>query len=142
MVVYAKQEEQLDASVFNLWRRARLRLGSPQRLCLPDMEHIALIMNDKQWLVVDQRQSDMPLIGWTFSQYPGLDSLHAPVDCTFHYYHFMAHYMGGELKGRVISQMQTSLESLLQGCEKPDTSCPSVQRRQSPASEGKFRMQS
>ncbi|GAV19487.1 hypothetical protein MMIC_P0421 [Mariprofundus micogutta] len=35
---------------------------------------------------------------------------------TFKYYHFMAHYMGGELKERVLEQMTSSLESLLHSC--------------------------
>ncbi len=117
-MVYARQVDQIDASAFNLWRRARLRLGSPQRLCLPDMKHIVLIMNDKQWIVVDQRQNDMPLVGWTFFQNPGLECLHTPVECTFNYYHFMAHYMGEELKERVLRQMKVALETLLQSCAK------------------------
>jgi len=62
MPVYAVQTDQIEASLFNLWRRARLHLNMPLRIELPGMKQMVLIVEDDSWVVVDQCQYDLPVL--------------------------------------------------------------------------------
>ena len=64
MPVYATRPCQLDASLYNLWRRARLHLGSPLRLPLPGLKQIVLLLEDDSWVVVNEGQYYLPVLSW------------------------------------------------------------------------------
>ncbi len=106
MPVYQSQSEQLDAALYNLWRRARLHLKMPLRIELPGLKQMALILEDDYWLVVDQYHYDLPVLAWLEFQDAGRSTLHTPVVCTMNYYHYLASH----LQEKVLTLMKQALE--------------------------------
>lgn len=106
MPVYAAQTDQIEASLFNLWRRARLHLNMPLRIELPGMKQMVLIVEDDSWVVVDQCQYDLPVLAWLDFQDAGRTTLHLPVTCTMNYYHYLASH----LQEKVLARMSEALE--------------------------------
>jgi len=90
MPIYASRPCELDAEVYNLWRRAHLHFNSPMRIDLPGLKQMVLIIDEHSWVVVDQVQYDMPVLAWVDLQLENRDNLHLPVPCTLNYYHYMA----------------------------------------------------
>ena len=109
MPVYAARLERVDAGLYNLWRRARLHLPMPLRIDLPELKSMALIVEQDNWVVVDPRQYDLPVLAWVKFQDQGRSSLHTPVPCTLNYYHFMA----SQLRRQVLVLMEQRLEQYL-----------------------------
>jgi hypothetical protein len=109
MPVYASRPCELDAAQYNLWRRARLHLGSPLRLSMPGLKQMVLILEDDSWVVVDENQYDLPVLAWVKFQDSHRDNLHKPVPCTLNYYHYMA----SSVRGKVLARMSETLEALL-----------------------------
>ncbi len=105
MPVYAARTDQVEASLYNLWRRARRRLDMPLRIELPPLKQMALILEDDYWVVVDQNQYDLPVMAWVEFQDSGRSSLHTPVDCTVNYYHYLA----SQLREKVLVLMSEAL---------------------------------
>ncbi len=106
MPVYAAQTEQVDAALYNLWRRARLHLEMPLRIELPGLKQLLLILEEDSWVVVDQCQYDLPVLAWMGFQESGRTTLHMPVTCTMNYYHYMA----GHIREKVLVRMGEALE--------------------------------
>ena len=113
MPVYAAQTEQIEASLYNLWRRARLHLDMPLRIELPGLKQMLLIVEDDCWVVVDQCQYDLPVMAWMDFQDTGRTTLHMPVTCTLNYYHYLA----GHLREKVLARMSEALEARLSDSE-------------------------
>ena len=90
MPVFAARDHQIEAGLYNLWRRAKLHLNFPLRLEIPDFEYMVLIIEKDSWVVVDENKFDLPILAWVDFQDQGRDSLHTPVECTLNYYHYMA----------------------------------------------------
>ena len=90
MPVIARRDDCLDADVFNLWRRARNRLGSPIRLSGLGLKQIEVVLTDSYWVCVDAVQYDCPVLAWVGFDHANRDSLHEPIPCTLNYYHFGA----------------------------------------------------
>ena len=109
MPVYAARADHLDAALYNLWRRSRLRLGSPLRLPLPGLKQMVLILDDDSWVVVDEVQYDLPVLAWVNFRDHGRDNLYKPIPCTLNYYHYMA----SRLRGKVLVLMGEALEARL-----------------------------
>ena len=109
MPVYATQADQMEAPLYNLWRRARLHLGSPLRLPLPGLKQMVLILEDDSWVVVDEVQYDMPVLAWVKFQDNDRDNLHKPIPCTLNYYHYLA----SRLRAKVMARMAEALEARL-----------------------------
>jgi len=109
MPVYETRSEEMDAALYNLWRRARLHLKLPLRIELPGLKQMVLIIEDDCWVVVDACQYDMPVLAWLDFQDEGRSSLHTPVTCTMNYYHYLASH----LREKVLLQMNEILEARL-----------------------------
>ena len=109
MPVYAARTDQVEASLYNLWRRARLHLEMPLRMELPGLKQMALILEDDSWVVVDQSQYDLPVLAWVGFQDAGRTTLHTPVTCTMNYYHYMASH----LREKVLILMDEALQARL-----------------------------
>ena len=90
MPVIARRDDFLEADVFNLWRRARNRLGSPIRLTDLGLKQIEVVLTDSYWVCVDAVQYDCPVLAWVGFDHGNRDSLHEPIPCTLNYYHFGA----------------------------------------------------
>jgi hypothetical protein len=113
MPVYAARTEQVEASLYNLWRRARLHLDMPLRIDLPGLKQMVLILEEDCWVVVDQCQYDLPVLAWVDFQDTGRTTLHTPVECTMTYYHFMASH----LREKTLVHMAEALEVRLGGAK-------------------------
>ncbi|WJW75859.1 hypothetical protein QVG61_01865 [Thiohalobacter sp. IOR34] len=109
MPVYATRREEVDATLYNLWRRARLHRLLPLRVAYPGRSQIVLIVEEDDWVVVDQNQYDLPLLAWTDFEDAGRSSLHTPVGCTLNYYHYMA----SSLRERMLAMIRDELEARL-----------------------------
>ena len=109
MPVYEKRDWQVDATLYNLWRRARLHLSLPMRIELLEQKQMVLIIDEDSWAVVDQNQYDLPILAWVSFQDKGRDSLHTPVSCTLNFYHFMA----SRLRQPALERMAAVLEEKL-----------------------------
>lgn len=106
MPVYASREDEIDASLYNLWRRARLHLALPLRIELPQLKQMALILEEDCWVMVDQNQYDLPVMAWIEFQDRGRSCLHTPVACRLNYYHHLA----SRLREKVLALMTEALE--------------------------------
>jgi len=109
MPVYAVRTDQIEAPLYNLWRRARLHLELPLRIDLPGLKQMVLILEEDSWVVVDQCQYDLPVLAWVGFQDAGRTTLHTPVTCTVNYYHYMASH----LRKKVLTRMGEALETRL-----------------------------
>jgi len=109
MPVYAARADQVDASLYNLWRRARLHLEIPLRIELPGLKQMVLVLDDDSWVVVDQCQYDLPVLAWVGFQDTGRTALHRPVTCTMNFYHYMASH----LRKKVLIHMGEALQERL-----------------------------
>lgn len=109
MPVYEKRDGQVDAALYNLWRRARLHCKLPLRIKLPDQKQMVLIVEEDSWVVVDQNQYDLPILAWVDFQDTGRDSLHTPVACTVNFYHYMA----SRLRQPALDSLAARLEEIL-----------------------------
>jgi hypothetical protein len=105
MPVIARRDDYLEADVFNLWRRARQRLGSPLRLCGLGLKQMEMVLTDSYWVCVDAVQYDCPILAWVGLDERNRDSLHEPIPCTLNYYHFAA----SALRPRVLSKVREVL---------------------------------
>jgi len=109
MPVYASRDDEVDAALYNLWRRARLHLQLPLRIELLPSKQMALIVEQDAWAVVDQNQYDLPMLAWVDFQDQDRSSLHTPVSCTLNYYHYMA----SRLRGKALQRLAEELENCL-----------------------------
>ncbi len=90
MPIMAQRAETIDASIYNIWRRARTRWGSPIRLALPELKHIDLVLSDTYWVCVDRVQYDAPVLAWIAFEDHERSAVHLPIACKLNYYHFAA----------------------------------------------------
>jgi hypothetical protein len=109
--VYAGRDDRIEARHYNLWRRARSRFGSPLRLPLAGVPGMELILDEREWVVVDTRQGDLPVLAWVGFGDAGRSALHEPVRCTLNYYHFAA----TRLRAKVLAILEQVLEERLHG---------------------------
>jgi len=107
--VFAERTDEVPAVLYNLWRRARMRLGTPIQVRLPGMKEMELILEHDAWVVVDHNRGEVPVLAWVDFRPARERRLHEPVPCTLNYYHFMA----SGLRARVLEHMQDALEKRL-----------------------------
>jgi hypothetical protein len=119
MPVMAQRPDRLDAEVFNLWRRARHRWGSPLRLDDLNLKQMEMVLTDRYWVCVDAIRYDCPILAWVDIQDAGRDSLHEPIACNLNYYHFAA----SAVRLRALEKVRDVLEARLkdQGLNKEQT---------------------
>ncbi len=113
MPVYASCDGEVAASLYNVWRRAKLHLALPLRIELQGMKQMRLIVEEDCWVVVDENQYDLPILAWLEFQDSGRSSLHTPVTCRVNTYHYLAHL----IKDKVLEHMGNELEVLLHESE-------------------------
>lgn len=109
MPVYATRTDEIEAPLYNLWRRSCLHLQIPMRIELPELKQMALILEQDSWVVVDQCQYDLPVLAWLDFQDNDRTALHTPVTCQLNYYHHMANH----LREKVLGLMSVALHRRL-----------------------------
>lgn len=77
----------IPAGVWNVWRRYWMR--SPQRTCfgLESLPPMSLLLDEREWVLVDSSLYDMPVVAWSEFQDSGRSALHEPVSCIVRDYH-------------------------------------------------------
>jgi hypothetical protein len=90
MPVYKQQDTEVEAKLYNLWRRAKLHFPLPVRLPLPGLKNLVLVLEEHEWVCVDESLNDFPVIAWLEFEDKARDALHEPVKCKLNYYHYAA----------------------------------------------------
>ena len=106
--IYAQETSLVDSKLYNLWRRAKLHFPTPIRLSL-NFQDIVLVLEDREWVCVDESQNDMPVLAWVDFEDQGRAVLHEPVKCKLNHYHYAA----SKLHEPTLEQMETLLEAML-----------------------------
>ena len=106
---YAQRNDKIDAKLYNLWRRAKLHLAQPIRLPLVDYAHCVMILEEHEWVCVDEQQNDLPILAWVEFEDKGRDALHLPIKCKLNYYHYAA----SKLRAHSLELMLDELEKRL-----------------------------
>lgn len=109
MPMLAQRDDQIDAEVYNVWRRARNRWGSPFRVEGLGLKQMEMILTDDYWVCVDAIRYDLPILAWVDIQDKNRDSLHMPIPCKLNYYHFAA----SAVRPRVMEHLKEALEAML-----------------------------
>lgn len=100
----------IAARDYNRVRLALLRLGCPLRIPLPGLDHTDMLLDRDEWLCIDRRHGQQPLMAWTDFQAAERAALHAPIRCTVELYHSHA----GVLLGTALKSLQNELAQRLQ----------------------------
>ncbi len=107
--IYAQRDDQLESTLYNLWRRAKMHFNMPLRIEFPDRAGLILILEEHEWVCADASQNDLPVIAWVDFQDQGRDELHLPIGCKLNYYHYAA----SKLRLPALQLMQETLERWL-----------------------------
>jgi hypothetical protein len=105
----AQRSFEIDAKLYNLWRRAKFHLTMPMRLPLEGFSSFAMLLEEHAWVCVDERQNDLPILAWVEFEDQGRDNLHLPVKCKLNYYHFAA----SKIRAHSLELMQNELQKRL-----------------------------
>ncbi len=109
MPVMAQRDSHIDASAYNVWRRARNVWGAPMKMILPEINEFQLHLTDDYWVVVDLSRNGTPVLAWVELQDKGRTTLHEPIDCKLNYYHFAA----SAIRARSLTLMEEMLSHRL-----------------------------
>ena len=109
MPVYQQRDDEVSAKLYNLWRRAKLHFDLPLRIPLEDYRGFIMLLEEHEWVVVNERQNDLPVIAWVEFEDQGRDALHVPVKCKLNYYHFAA----SKVRAHSLELMEETLEQKL-----------------------------
>ena len=85
--IFSASRTQVAARHFNTVKVALLRLGEPQRIPLPSLRDLDLLLAADAWVCVDRTLNDVPVVAWTEFQAAHRDSLHKPIECERYMYH-------------------------------------------------------
>ena len=101
----------VQAEHYNIAARALPRLGPWLRLPLPGLAALELILQARDWIVVDPTHADIPVAAWA-----GLDpapdrGLHEPVTCELRYYHGAAGKVAAQVPGIMACELRARLET-------------------------------
>ena len=86
-----------------------MHLGTPISVRLPGLKGIELILEANAWIVLDRSRGEVPVLAWVDFRPSSQRGLHEPVDCTLHYYHYMA----SGIRAKVLERMADVLETAL-----------------------------
>jgi len=106
---YAQRNDEIDAKLYNLWRRAKMHFTIPMRIPLVDYSSCVMLLEKHEWVCVDERQNDLPILAWIEFEDQGRDALHLPVKCKLNYYHYAA----SKVRAHSLELMQDELEKRL-----------------------------
>ena len=90
MPIMAQRESHIDASAYNVWRRARNVWGAPMKMILPEINEFQLHLTDDYWVVVDLSRNSALVLAWVDLEGRDRTTLHKPITCKLNYYHFAA----------------------------------------------------
>ncbi len=107
--IHSSHESEVTAKLYNLWRRAKLHFDCPVRIPMVHYSFMVILLDEHEWVCVDESQDDAPIMAWRDFQDKGRDALHTPVKCTLESYHFSAE----KLRAPFLLYMEEELERRL-----------------------------
>jgi hypothetical protein len=107
--VYQQRDDEVTARLYNLWRRAKLHFDLPLRIPLEGYRGLVMLLEEHEWVIVNERQNDLPVIAWVEFEDQGRDALHVPVKCKLNFYHFAA----SKVRAHSLELMEEALEHKL-----------------------------
>ncbi len=105
--VFAERTDEVEARLYNLWRRARLHLELPLRLPLPELTGMVMLLDERGWICVDERSNDVPVLAWIEFEDRHRDALHLPVRCRLNYYHYAA----SKIRAEALAELEAVLDA-------------------------------
>ena len=90
VLILDRRPGNVDAHYFNRAQTALKRIGQQIRFKIPTLNHLDLLVQQHDWIIVDRVLNDFPVVAWTDFQTEGRDSLHEPISCEVRLYHFAA----------------------------------------------------
>lgn len=105
--VFAERTDEVEARLYNLWRRARLHLELPLRLPLPELTGMVMLLDERGWVCVDERSNDVPVLAWIEFEDRHRDALHLPVRCRLNYYHYAA----SKIRAEALAELEAVLDA-------------------------------
>ncbi len=109
--VFAQRDDLVPATHYNLWRRSRIHLGTPQCIRLRELKEMELILEHDAWVVVDNNRGQVPVLAWTDFRPSPERGLHEPVACHLNFYHFMATSLRQPALDYLYSELEKRLKS-------------------------------
>jgi hypothetical protein len=107
--VYAQRDDQVSAKLYNLWRRAKLHFPLPIRIPLECFRGLVMVLEEHEWVCVNEPENDLPVLAWVEFQDQGRDAIHTPVKCKLNHYHFAA----SKVRAGSLKIMEKTLEEKL-----------------------------
>lgn len=107
--VYEQRKDEVSAKLYNLWRRAKLHFDLPIRISLEGYRGLVMVLETHEWVIVNERENDMPVLAWVEFEDQGRDALHVPVKCKLNHYHFAA----SKVRAHSLELMEEELEHKL-----------------------------
>lgn len=107
--VYAQREDEVSARLYNLWRRAKLHFTLPLRIPLEGFRGLVMVLEEHEWVCVNERENDLPVLAWVEFKDQGRDALHLSVKCKLNHYHFAA----TKIRAQSLLIMESELEKKL-----------------------------
>lgn len=106
MPVYKQRDDEVTAKLYNLWRRAKLHFDFPIRISLEGYRGLVMVLEDHEWVIVNEQENDLPVLAWVEFADQGRDALHLPVKCKINHYHFAA----SKVRAHSLELMEEALE--------------------------------
>lgn len=97
----------IPAEVWNVWRRYWMHNPRPTCFGLESLPPMSLLLDEREWVVVDSSLYDMPILAWVDFQNTGRTALHEPVSCTVRDYHQGA----AKIRDKALALMAEELEA-------------------------------
>ena len=106
----------IPAEIWNVWRRYWMHSHRATCFGLENLPPMSLLLDEREWVLVDSSLYDMPILAWTDFQDKGRTALHEPVLCTVREYHQGApkirnkslELMAGELEARLRNAVRSN----------------------------------
>jgi len=99
----------IPAAVWNVWRRYWMRDHRPTCFGMESLPPMSLLLDEREWVLVDSSLYDMPVLSWTDFQDKGRTALHEAVPCTVRDYHQGA----AKIRDKALLLMAEELEARL-----------------------------
>ena len=115
--IYELIESSVGAANYNLVQIAFKRLGEPIGIPLTGLRHLELILDHKDWVVIDHDMNDIPILAWTDFQAGGRSALHEPVPCLLKTYHMHAKVILERVSEFMEQELAARLAALQKACE-------------------------
>lgn len=100
----------IPAEIWNVWRRYWVRIHRPTCFGLESLPPMSLLLDEREWVLVDSSLYDMPVVAWSDFQDVGRTALHEAVPCTVRDYHQGASKVRNQALRLMAEELETRLK--------------------------------